>query len=289
MLAYVLSLVVGLSSLALYLSAFFFPEVHRKNDFLWSGLGMFYALVLWICAGRITGGVLLGQVTSVTLLSWLGWQTLVLRRQVAPTDQQTAVPTAAEWQAMVSQAWATVSKIEWIAPLAKPIGSQFAKLAAWVEALVATTTNAPTVPPTAPLPPEAPPYVPLTPADFANASPKVRSPTTIATAAIVTAATPVQDGQKRPSGESPLTAIAKQVQGAFKGLAAKTDKPVYVRKQFRKPEAEPTPVADVAAVDVGDRALEVVEASIVETEPTVSPSPSTTVEIEHVPPTEQTP
>ncbi len=96
MLAYVLALVIGLGSFALYMAAFFFPEVHRKQDFIWSGVGLFYALVLWVCAGRITGGVLLGQVASVALLGWFGWQTLTLRRLLVPQEQQTAVPSQEE-------------------------------------------------------------------------------------------------------------------------------------------------------------------------------------------------
>ena len=94
MLAYILAFMIGSGSFALYMAAFFFPEVHRKYDFIWSGVGLFYALVLWVCAERITGGVLLGQTASVALLSWLGWQTFLLRRQVAPLDQQTPLPTA---------------------------------------------------------------------------------------------------------------------------------------------------------------------------------------------------
>jgi len=93
MLAYVLALAVGLGSFALYMAAFFFPEVHRKNDFVWSGLGLFYALVLWVCAGRITGGLLLGQVASVALLGWSISQTLQLRRQITPAQQQTELPS----------------------------------------------------------------------------------------------------------------------------------------------------------------------------------------------------
>lgn len=96
MLAYVLAIAVGLGSFALYMAAFFFPEVHRKNDFIWSGIGLFYALVLWVCAGRITGGVLLGQTASVALLGWFGWQTLKLRRDLLPTDQQTPLPGSSE-------------------------------------------------------------------------------------------------------------------------------------------------------------------------------------------------
>lgn len=93
MLAYILALVIGLGSLALYMTAFFFPEVHRKNDFIWSGVGLFYALVLWVCAGRITGGVLLGQTASVVLLGWFAWQTLTLRRAIASPEQQTPIPS----------------------------------------------------------------------------------------------------------------------------------------------------------------------------------------------------
>jgi Ycf66 protein N-terminus len=91
MLANLLALIVGGGSLALYLAPFFLPEVGRKNDVVWAGVGLFYALVLWACAGRITGGVLLGQMASVSLLGWLGWQTLLYRRQATPLDQQTPV------------------------------------------------------------------------------------------------------------------------------------------------------------------------------------------------------
>ena len=93
MLAYILALVVGIASLAIYLAAFFFPEIHRKNDFIWSGVGLFYALVLWIFAPSITGGLLLGHIASVALLVWFGWQTLSLRRQLTPEVQQTPVPS----------------------------------------------------------------------------------------------------------------------------------------------------------------------------------------------------
>ena len=93
MLAYILALGVGLGSFALYMAAFFFPEVHRKSDFIWSGIGLFYALVLWVCAGRITGGVLLGQTASVALLGWFGWQTLKLRWDYAP-GQKTQLPSS---------------------------------------------------------------------------------------------------------------------------------------------------------------------------------------------------
>ena len=94
MLAYVLAFVVALSSLTIYIAAFFFPEIHRKNDFIWSGVGLFYSLVLWVFAPRITGGLFLGHIASVSLLVWFGWQTLSLRRQVTPQALQTPLPSS---------------------------------------------------------------------------------------------------------------------------------------------------------------------------------------------------
>ena len=93
MLIHILALIVGFGSLAIYLTAFFFPEVHRKNDFIWSGVGLFYALVLWVFAPRIGGWFFLGQLAAVALLIWFGLQTFSLRRQVTPAMQQTPVPS----------------------------------------------------------------------------------------------------------------------------------------------------------------------------------------------------
>ncbi|MEL6935282.1 MAG: Ycf66 family protein [Cyanobacteria bacterium J06607_17] len=91
MLANVLAVIVGIGSLAFYLVAFILPEVHRRSDFFWSGVGMFYAVVLWYCARQINGAVLLGQTASVGLLLWLGYQTLRLRRETTPSAQQTPI------------------------------------------------------------------------------------------------------------------------------------------------------------------------------------------------------
>ncbi len=96
MLAYILAVLVGTGSVGLYISAFFLPEIHRKQDFIWSGAGFFYALVLWIYASQETGGILLGQTTSVALLGWLAWQNLQLRRQLVPIDQQTPLPSTSK-------------------------------------------------------------------------------------------------------------------------------------------------------------------------------------------------
>ncbi|MBW4693377.1 MAG: Ycf66 family protein [Lyngbya sp. HA4199-MV5] len=290
MLAYLLALVVGLSSVALYMAAFFFPEVHRKHDFLWSGLGMFYALVLWVCAGRITGGVLLGQTASVVLLGWMGWQMLALRRQVAPVDQQTAVPTPAEWQAALSQAWAGLSSSKALAPIARPIGKQVAKLTAWVEALVTTTTTTTSTPP----PEVERPYVPLTPADFANArQTAVPLPKPIATDTLTQTGV---NGQSQEKGQSKENVQAKEnaMTGLFKGLTAKREsKPVYVRKQFRTPETEAADAgakpSNPAVVDLPPEpsileepsTLEAIDVTFTETTaPSVSVSPPSTDEAE---------
>lgn len=162
MLAYLLALAVGLGSFALYMAAFFFPEVHRKNDLIWSGVGLFYALVLWVCAGQIRGGLLLGQLAGVALLGWMSWQTLNLRRQVAPIEQQTPLPTSTQVQTALTN-------------LASPAGLSRSAMQVkdWVQAMVATTAQAkPRATPSNAL--EDVPYVPLKPEDFSSAGRELR-------------------------------------------------------------------------------------------------------------------
>lgn len=91
MLANVLAVLLGLGSLIFYIAAFFYPEVHRRSDFLWGGLGLLYAAVLWFGAEQMTGLVLLGQMVAVALLLGLGWQTLTVRREKTPVYQQTPI------------------------------------------------------------------------------------------------------------------------------------------------------------------------------------------------------
>lgn len=122
MLAYVLALAVGIGSLVIYLAAFFFPEVHRKNDFIWSGVGLFYALVLWVCAGRITGSLLLGQLAGVALLGWSVGQTLSLRRQLTPRSAQTELPSATEVKNTVGEKVAKSSLFSRISQIGKQVG-----------------------------------------------------------------------------------------------------------------------------------------------------------------------
>uniref|UniRef100_A0A832H235 Ycf66 family protein n=1 Tax=Oscillatoriales cyanobacterium SpSt-402 TaxID=2282168 RepID=A0A832H235_9CYAN len=137
MLAYILALVVGLGSFALYMAAFFFPEIHRKNDFIWSGVGLFYALVLWVCAGRITGGVLLGQIAGVAMLGWLGWETLSLRRQVSPQDQQIPLPTADEVKAALSN----LSSPEGRSQLTQQASRTFGQIKEGIQGAIAAATQ----------------------------------------------------------------------------------------------------------------------------------------------------
>ncbi|NEO98585.1 MAG: hypothetical protein F6K58_07880 [Symploca sp. SIO2E9] len=121
MLSYVLALAIALGSIAFYMSAFLFPEIHRKQDFYWSGVGMFYALILWVCARRITGGVLLGQLASVSLLYWLGWQTFSLRQELTSPEEKTQISPE------VKEKIASFSFTDLGGKLLKPVTNLFGK------------------------------------------------------------------------------------------------------------------------------------------------------------------
>jgi hypothetical protein len=101
MLPYLLAILVATGSVGIYLAAFFLPELYRRSDPIWSGVGLFYALVLWVEAGRLTGGLLLGQALTVLLLGWFVFQTLGLRRLVVLEEERTALPAPLE------KLWAT--------------------------------------------------------------------------------------------------------------------------------------------------------------------------------------
>jgi Mn-dependent DtxR family transcriptional regulator len=118
-------LAVGFGSLAIYLAAFFFPEIHRKNDFIWSGVGFFYALVLWVFARRITGGLLLGHVASVALLGWSITQTLSLRRQVTPKTQQTPIPSTEAVTNTIENQASNISLPQRLSQIQKGFGGVF--------------------------------------------------------------------------------------------------------------------------------------------------------------------
>ena len=87
MLSYALAIAVATSSLVLFLTAFVMSDIHRRDDFLWSGVGLFYAAVLWFCARNITGAVLLGQAAATVLLVSYIWQTLKLRKAIANPER----------------------------------------------------------------------------------------------------------------------------------------------------------------------------------------------------------
>ncbi|AKV69313.1 hypothetical protein VL20_4386 [Microcystis panniformis FACHB-1757] len=97
MLPYILAVVVGLSSLYLLTTAFIAPDRHRQDDFLWSAVGLFYALVLWLCAGRITGAILLGQAAATILFIAFAWQTLKLRQALFYPDKPVKLFTIVGW------------------------------------------------------------------------------------------------------------------------------------------------------------------------------------------------
>lgn len=300
MLAYVLALVVGLGSFALYMAAFFFPEVYRKNDLIWSGIGMFYALVLWVCAGRITGGLLLGETASVALITWLGWQMLLLRRQTAPVEQQTPLPSAEELQAGLSE----LANPENLAKLPGQVKTQFDKLRSSVSQPKPAAV------------PDAEPYVPLTPADFAGArqaeltteptepteptapmapervppQPPEVAPTPIAAAEKPTREQPAREAAKPVSRAAESVAKPANKQAAqpqsglggigslFKGLIKKKEsKPVYVRKQYRSPAETEAPEAETPESTRADYAVTIppdveVEFTVVDDEVVVDSS-----------------
>jgi hypothetical protein len=91
MLAYFLATVMAIISLILYLNAFISPKIHRQDDFLWSGLGLFYALTLWVCAGRITGAVLLGQLAIITVAIAFMWENRQLRKNITADSESSGV------------------------------------------------------------------------------------------------------------------------------------------------------------------------------------------------------
>ena len=87
MLSYALAIAVAVSSLILFSTAFLMSDIHRQDDFFWSGIGLIYALVLWFCARNITGAVLLGQAAAVAVLISSNWQTLKLRKAIAHPEK----------------------------------------------------------------------------------------------------------------------------------------------------------------------------------------------------------
>ncbi|WP_324282309.1 Ycf66 family protein [Cyanobacterium aponinum UTEX 3221] len=111
MLAYFLAILVAITSLSLYINAFIRPKIHRKDDFLWSGLGLFYALVLWICAGRITGSVLLGQCAGVAVAIAFIWENSKLRQALIAESQSNQALEGFSVLTFIAQLLAKVSQL----------------------------------------------------------------------------------------------------------------------------------------------------------------------------------
>ncbi|KAI9133915.1 Ycf66 family protein [Acaryochloris sp. CCMEE 5410] len=113
MLSLALVLIVGLGSVGLYLTAYVYPEIHRKTDVWWSGTGLFYALILLIYRRPV--GLLLGHTASVVLLVWLSYQ--ALQRRWAMVEANPAQPEPGTWGAdarkISDQAIAKITSVNW--------------------------------------------------------------------------------------------------------------------------------------------------------------------------------
>lgn len=95
LIAQILAIAIGLSSLCLYLIAFLIPALYRKWDLVWAGFSLFYALILWVCAGEfdtLSVSLLTGQGVSAILLGWLGSQTIYCRWVSIPDSQKATIP-----------------------------------------------------------------------------------------------------------------------------------------------------------------------------------------------------
>ncbi|MGI0492735.1 Ycf66 family protein [Alkalinema pantanalense CENA528] len=239
MLTYLLALAVGLGSLGLYGASFVVPAIARKNDMIWSGVGLFYALVLWVCAGRITGGVLLGQIASVALIGWFGWQAMQARWEDVPEDQRASAEKVSQIRDRIQglvdpeslnklkdQAQGAFSKVQ----------EKVQEVASKVESDKTDTSS------------EAAPTVaekPLTREDFAK--PPI-----------------VQDASNGPSNRegkaSSFGSMLDKAKSFAGGLSTPKNKETYVRKDFQ--EKEP-PAADVDDDfdfgDVSEKASEAAE------------------------------
>jgi hypothetical protein len=109
MLAYFLATIMAIISLLLFLNAFISPKTHRQDDFLWSGLGLFYALILWICASRFTGAILLGQFAGVAITIAFMWENRQLRKVITAESDSNKVLEGFSVLSFIAQSIAKVS------------------------------------------------------------------------------------------------------------------------------------------------------------------------------------
>ncbi len=247
MLTYILALMVIVASAGLYSATFVLPEVSRKNDLAWSGVGLFYGLVLWVCAGRITGGVLLGQMASVGLIGWLGWQTIESRWNDTPEADRVNAGKVKGWRDRVTG----LTQSETATKLKNQAQGAISKAQGAVQDLgVAVETGAENAAESVKSATEALKRSdePLTPKDFGN-PPKVEIDMTAAKPAMKSFTKP----NENPLG-GPLGGLFDRAKGMATGLnAPKKNKEVYVRKGkdgVVDPKSKAQPV--VPAPDVDD-------------------------------------
>ncbi len=247
MLTYILALMVIVASAGLYSATFVLPEVSRKNDLAWSGVGLFYGLVLWVCAGRITGGVLLGQMASVGLIGWLGWQTIEARWNETPEGDRVNSGKVKGWR----DRFTGLTQSETATKLKTQAQGAINKAQGAVQDLgVAVETGTESAAESVKAAAEARADVPLKPEDFGN-PPKAEID--------MTAAKPAMKSFTKPASENPLGGLFDRAKGMATGLnAPKKNKEVYVRKgkdeatPETKPEAKPEAKPVVTAPEMDD-------------------------------------
>jgi hypothetical protein len=211
---------VIVASAGLYSATFVLPEVSRKNDLAWSGVGLFYGLVLWVCAGRITGGVLLGQMASVGLIGWLGWQLVESRWNETPEGDRVNTGKVKGWRDRITgltqsetatklktQAQGAISKAQGaVQDLGVPVETGVESVTESVKGAAEAVKRA---------------DVPLKPEDFGN-PPKAEID--------MTAVKPAMKSFTKPA-ENPLGGLFDRAKGMATGLnAPKKNTEVYVRK-----------------------------------------------------------
>ncbi len=123
MLSFALVLIVGLGSIGLYLTAYIYPEINRKTDVWWSGIGLFYALILLVYRKPV--GLLLGHTASVILLVWLSYQALQRRWAMVEANppQPEAGTLSAQARDVLDQVVGKITGVDWQG-LWKKMGTQ---------------------------------------------------------------------------------------------------------------------------------------------------------------------
>ena len=113
MLSFALVLIVGLGSIGLYLTAYIYPEINRKTDVWWSGIGLFYALILLVYRRPV--GLLLGHTASVILLVWLSYQALQRRWTMVEANppKPEAGTISAQARDVLDQVVGKITGVDW--------------------------------------------------------------------------------------------------------------------------------------------------------------------------------